>query len=170
MPRSLLGASCAPCCLESARQLVRLRPYFVSSPFNNLSELQLVATRLLVGSDPASRLLKFRTRRSRQGCLRRQVSLESVGWTYKERLNRKIACTIYFRFLHRPVCQGAFSGLVALHVASSPLGNLCGCARTKKVNLSGRRCSRIAAKGPFPQALLAGSHAPESIPAGIGNM
>ena len=90
--------------------------------------------------------------------------------TYKERLNRKIACAIYLRFLHRPVCQGAFSGLVALHVASSPLGNLCGCARTKKVNLSGRRCSRIAAKGPFPQALLAGSYAPESIPAGIGNM
>ena len=147
-----------------------MRPYFVSSPLNYLSELQLVATRLLVSSDPASRLLKFRTRRSRQGCLHQQVSLESVGWTYKEGLNRKIACAIHLRFLHRPVCRGAFSGLVALHVASSPLGNLCGCARTKKVNLSGRRCSRIAAKGPFPQALLAGSYAPESIPAGIGNM
>ena len=141
-----------------------------SSSLNNLSELRLVATRFLVGNGTASRLLTSRTQRSRQGCLHRQVSLESVGWTYKEGLNRKIACAIYLRFLHRPVCQGAFSGLVALHVASSPLGNLCGCARTKKVNLFGRRCSRIAAKGPFPQALLAGSHAPENIPAGIGNM
>ena len=108
--------------------------------------------------------------RHRPGFTRRQAYPINVGWTYKERLNRKIACAIYLRFLHRPVCRGAFSGLVVLHVASSPLGNLCGCARTKKVNLSGRRCSRIAAKGPFPHALLAGSCAPESIPAGTGNM
>ena len=50
-----------------------LRPYFVSSPLNNLSELRLVAIRFLVGSGTASRLLMFRTQRSRLRCVRRQV-------------------------------------------------------------------------------------------------
>ena len=66
-------------------------------------------------------------------------------------------------------CDIAFNAVMSLSRASTR-GSYSRIEGVTKVNLSGRRRSRIAAKGPFPQALLAGSHAPESIPAGIGNI
>jgi hypothetical protein len=57
----------------------------------------------------------------------------------------------------------------ALLIASSPLGDVSSCTEAGKVNLFGRRRSRQVAKDPFLKALLTGSCAPESIPAGIGN-
>ena len=67
-----------------------------------------------------------------------------------------------------PTCEGAFSGPIAPQVALSPLGNFGGCTSIGKVNLSGRRRSRQAAKDPFLKALLTGSCALERVPTSKG--
>ena len=81
LPRTTLLCMENLCAEEPTRSQLRL--YFVSSPLNSLSVLHLVATRFLVGSSAASRLLKFRTQRSRLECLRRQVPQKRRVKTYK---------------------------------------------------------------------------------------
>ena len=83
LPRTTLLCMENLCAEEPTRG--QLHPYFVSSPLNNLSVLHLVATRFLVGSSAASRLLTFRTQCSRLGRLRRQVPQKRRVKTYKGR-------------------------------------------------------------------------------------
>ena len=67
--------------------------------------------------------------------------------SYRDLYQLHFPCCLYLLFTL--TCKGAFLGLVVLHVASSPLGDVCSCAITGKVNLFGRRRSRQAAKDPF---------------------